>query len=334
MARVHYFVALFALMVCAACSGTPTPEFIVPTVAELPTLADTPLPETATIVPPLTHTLPPAVTFASSNTPTPADTAPPALAPSGTFTQTETATVTPSLTITPTPTYTPTLTPTETITPGPVNALLDLAMHATVLPVTPPAQSQSVVPLPILTAAAGTVLPGSTVVVGTPASPSGCAFPPTGSFANVYFGDSTLVAQLGCPTTSDTQLATAVQTYEHGLMIYVAEQPGIIYALFSDGTFKRYADTWVEGTDPNNGGETPPTGLIEPARGFGKVWRDNPEVREGLGWAVTEEAGSDSRELLFERGRLIYMPQRYQTIAIIESPSSTNGMWRVFTGGA
>src|SRR5215207_7125028 len=102
MARVHYFVALFALMVCAACSGTPTPELIVPTVAELPTLADTELPETPTILPPLTHTLPPAVTFASSNTPTPAETTQAALLPSGTDTQTETATVTPSLTITPT----------------------------------------------------------------------------------------------------------------------------------------------------------------------------------------------------------------------------------------
>jgi hypothetical protein len=35
---------------------------------------------------------------------------------------------------------------------------------------------------------------------------------------------------------------------------------------------------------------TPPPGRYEPQRGFGKVWRDFPEVREALGWATLPEA--------------------------------------------
>lgn len=37
-------------------------------------------------------------------------------------------------------------------------------------------------------------------------------------------------------------------------------------------------------------GLTPPPGRYEPQRGFGKVWRDFPEVREALGWATLPEA--------------------------------------------
>ncbi|HUP27406.1 MAG TPA: hypothetical protein VM409_03150, partial [Chloroflexia bacterium] len=35
----------------------------------------------------------------------------------------------------------------------------------------------------------------------------------------------------------------------------------------------------------------PPAGLTAPTLGFGKVWRDNPEVRQKLGWALAGERG-------------------------------------------
>ena len=39
---------------------------------------------------------------------------------------------------------------------------------------------------------------------------------------------------------------------------------------------------------------TPPAGLLQPDRGFGKLWREVPEVRDMLGWAVTPEFGYTS----------------------------------------
>ncbi|GAB4200474.1 MAG: hypothetical protein OHK0022_21570 [Roseiflexaceae bacterium] len=34
---------------------------------------------------------------------------------------------------------------------------------------------------------------------------------------------------------------------------------------------------------------TPPPGLLAPKRGFGKLWRENPDLREMLGWATAPE---------------------------------------------
>jgi hypothetical protein len=35
----------------------------------------------------------------------------------------------------------------------------------------------------------------------------------------------------------------------------------------------------------------PPPGLYQPIRGFGKLWRTHPEVRDRLGWATAPEQG-------------------------------------------
>ncbi|MFN2189329.1 MAG: hypothetical protein ACK2T3_11230, partial [Candidatus Promineifilaceae bacterium] len=35
-------------------------------------------------------------------------------------------------------------------------------------------------------------------------------------------------------------------------------------------------------------------GMYQPVRGFGKLWREHPEVQERLGWALSRELGFDS----------------------------------------
>jgi hypothetical protein len=95
-----------------------------------------------------------------------------------------------------------------------------------------------------------------------------------------------------------------------------------------DGRFRRFDDTWAPGIDPEGGGETPPLGLIEPKRGFGKVWRLFPDVRSLLGWAINEEVGGTASTLPFERGRAIALPQRNETILLIDDPGSQMGTWR------
>lgn len=63
-----------------------------------------------------------------------------------------------------------------------------------------------------------------------------------------------------------------------------------IYVLRDDGSYQTFPDTFQEG-DPERGGSPAPAGLQEPVRGFGQVWRENPAVREALGWAVAAEQG-------------------------------------------
>ncbi|HEX2907370.1 MAG TPA: hypothetical protein VHO69_10950 [Phototrophicaceae bacterium] len=300
------FVMLLLLLGLAACGTTPTPEAAnLPTLAALPTLTAT--------------TTPPPVTPSATPTPT--------LTVSATLTLT--ATVTPSATITETatPTASNTPLPTETFEPTSDNqgiiALAMTAAKATILPQSPETA----------TAVAGfSVAP---TLSGT-SGPVICQYPPPGGFGPIYSSDPTLAAQLGCPTPVGqapvtAALSSAVQNFERGQMVWM--QPNIIYALFAAGRFQRYDDTYNTSTDPASGGETAPAGLIEPVRGFGKVWRSFPEVRTGLGWARDAEAGDSATVLTFERGQMIALAQHSQILILVyDAGSVTTGSWRSVPG--
>ncbi len=98
----------------------------------------------------------------------------------------------------------------------------------------------------------------------------------------------------GFPPVTEAEVQVAEQVFEGGRMFWV--QPvNQIWVLETtgegQGTWTVYEDTYSEGepaTDPNI---EAPEGLIQPERGFGKLWRENPTVRDILGWAVTPEFG-------------------------------------------
>ncbi|MBZ0299687.1 MAG: hypothetical protein K8J31_08110, partial [Anaerolineae bacterium] len=91
----------------------------------------------------------------------------------------------------------------------------------------------------------------------------------------------------GCPLTQLTTQA-AYQTFQGGLMLWRGDMQQI-FVLYNGGTYQIYDDTWTP-DQPVDSGETPPSGLILPARGFGKVWANQPGVRDRLGWASGNEA--------------------------------------------
>ena len=66
----------------------------------------------------------------------------------------------------------------------------------------------------------------------------------------------------------------------------------------SDGSeyiWTTYNDTFVEGEAESDAEIVPPEGLFQPVRGFGKLWRENPEVKAALGWALDTELGHTTR---------------------------------------
>ncbi|NJL95345.1 MAG: SH3 domain-containing protein [Anaerolineae bacterium] len=74
----------------------------------------------------------------------------------------------------------------------------------------------------------------------------------------------------------------------------------------TSGTWQCYEDTFVEGQTERDDALDPPSGTVtesqfsnaspqQPVRGFGKVWRENPDVREALGWALIPETRFNSR---------------------------------------
>jgi hypothetical protein len=299
---------LVCILLLAACaSNNPQSAAVLPTAAQLPTATPT---STAT---PATPT---ATTFATT-TQTPTDT--PTITPSATLT------VTPSATITDTPTPTVTSTPTQTNTPMPtadnegIRALAALAAQATVLP----AQLQPAVVPTVITQA----------VIATPITTTACPIAPPAIFGTIFANDPTLAAQIGCPVGNpNTGQGDAHQPFERGAMMWLSGPPSSIYVLYNTGQFQRFDDTYNASTDPASGGETPPNGLLEPVRGFGKVWRSAPEVRSGLGWGVNPEAGGTATTQLFDRGMMISLPQLGQIFILTYASGTASGTWRAVAG--
>lgn len=105
----------------------------------------------------------------------------------------------------------------------------------------------------------------------------------------------------GCPGGPARFTNGAEQPFEHGYMVWVEDGwtagQAAIYVLFegedSDGSWALYPDTWVEGETICNAG-SPPPGLLQPERGFGKLWCTEPGVRDWLGWATEAETGYET----------------------------------------
>lgn len=88
--------------------------------------------------------------------------------------------------------------------------------------------------------------------------------------------------------------AGAEQPFEHGVMIWIQELD-MIYVLYdgpdADGEWASFVDNWNVGDPIDDPSLVPPTGLYQPLRGFGLVWRESFRVRERLGWATAPETG-------------------------------------------
>lgn len=96
------------------------------------------------------------------------------------------------------------------------------------------------------------------------------------------------------PTTVKSQIQVAEQRFQNGRMFWL--QPvDQIWVLAQDETGKKtwlvYDNTFREGQAESDPSLTPPANFHQPIRGFGKLWRENPEIRQTLGWALEPELG-------------------------------------------
>jgi len=98
-----------------------------------------------------------------------------------------------------------------------------------------------------------------------------------------------------CPLRAAALSPAAEQRFERGRMIWLDAEDAI-YVFFdqdsgSNGRAQQFEDTWMPGELESDPEIVPPEGLYQPVRGFGKVWRDNPQIRDRLGWAIAPEQG-------------------------------------------
>ena len=247
----------------------------------------------------------------SSATPSPTSSpVSPTPTPSATNTSDVTPTHTPTLTATPTPTPEEPSTATSTPTPTPTEEP----------PIAEATPEETATPAPT-----ATETPEATEA-------SDCDFLPEGVFLPLWEADPTRQAALGCPTSNHPRIepvawevSTSYQPFEHGVMLWSDKigwyEQAVIYVLFEDGTYGRYEDTW-EGGDGESVGETPPAGLVEPILGFGKVWREHKEVRNGLGWATAAETPGSGRFQLYVGGEMLWLSQRGTAYVFVRQTST------------
>ena len=96
------------------------------------------------------------------------------------------------------------------------------------------------------------------------------------------------------PTTVVADVPVAEQVFERGRMFWIRHNRQIWVMIASQddenaGDWYCYYDTFVEGEQELDPNLIPPDGLYQPRRGFGKLWRTHPDLREALGWAKTPE---------------------------------------------
>lgn len=270
-------------------------------------------------------------TLPATLTPTPSVTGLPSATPTNTITVTASATITETPTVTATPL--PTLPPEERAVTG----LLELALQATLLPTNyiVPNFVGAEVPIPSPSPMVGTVPIQIIAINSTPASavtPPTCSYYPPGGFGAIYTTQPDLANALGCPAGNPPDvlsLQSAWQPYQNGFLLWIN---GEIYALYSATTsYQFFVDTFVEGTDPTTGTESPPFGLVAPVRGFNKVWSNNPTVKSTLGWATQAEVGTTASVLKFQNGMMIAFQGRSDVFVLVGS--TTSGSWRSVFGG-
>ncbi|MCU0495282.1 MAG: hypothetical protein MUD01_27150 [Chloroflexaceae bacterium] len=147
------------------------------------------------------------------------------------------------------------------------------------------------------------------------------------------YGRVSLGRPLGCPTLAPgNNVPAATQQMERGQMIWYGwapDQPRMfrlnprIFAISEPGpTFRTYDDRWVEGRDPDVPDIVPPTGLFAPYRGFGKVWMEDPELRQAIGWAIEPQAQARLADYqVFDSGIILVHIRETATVYAFGDPS-------------
>ncbi len=140
-----------------------------------------------------------------------------------------------------------------------------------------------------------------------------------------------------CPSPFPQIWANMVtQPYERGQMVWIEGingGPGAIWVVFYDNSrqsliWQQFYDSWTP-NDPTSGGETPPPGLVEPIRGFGKVWRENPALRNTLGWAVRPELPDSGHLQYFQNGAWMLYRASVDRVFILRNDGRADDITRI-----
>ncbi len=128
------------------------------------------------------------------------------------------------------------------------------------------------------------------------------AYIPPGCSGAFFF---TFTAGMGdasglCPMAT-VLLAATGQDFEGGRVYRYAapagsaDPRGTLYIIYNTGYWETVTDTWDASQPFSDATIIPPTGRYQPTGAIGKVWRENPQIRQALGWAYAPEVAFAGR---------------------------------------
>ncbi|MHB1162700.1 MAG: anti-sigma factor [Chloroflexota bacterium] len=236
--------------------------------------------------------------------------------PTPTASPTATVTSTPTTAPSPTPTATPSAT--STVTPSAAVSATPVGQEPTATATTAATPEATSTPMP------------SAVASATPEGPAASPSPPTPTvgpergFGDLHRDNQTVAEGLGAARAPEVAVQLARQTFERGMMLRRSDTREI-FALRRDGSWLLYRDSWQEGEPLRK--EAAPTGLLAPTQGFGKLWRQQPELRQSFGWATAIEQTLPAAAQQFAGGRMLWTSDR--VIYVLYS----DGSWQSFPDG-
>ena len=123
---------------------------------------------------------------------------------------------------------------------------------------------------------------------------------------------------MGYPAAEEFGANTAYEPFERGRMLWRNDN-NRTYAFFDGG---KYSDYSFPPWEPIPFSCTDAQQLGNPRMGFGRVWCENPDVRQRIGNAIESEIGSNRPLQDFERGFMIYVKELDTVISVYN-----DGQW-------
>lgn len=132
-----------------------------------------------------------------------------------------------------------------------------------------------------------------------------CQISPVLGFGRLWYHNKMVRTQVGCPTAAEMGIAAYEQAFYSGHVVQDVTNK-VVYVLYKNGMWEAYPDTWQSGEPVNNPSLRPPRGYFQPEYGIGKVWRNEDNVSQRLGWARSPQQPVTASYQPYEHGQMIW----------------------------
>jgi len=131
-------------------------------------------------------------------------------------------------------------------------------------------------------------------------------------------------SQIGCPLSGEQSLVSVEQFFDGGHMLLTPDKGEIIVTFEDNRRWAAYRDTYAGGPEPDFA-VAPPADRDRPEGAFGKLWRENPGLRDRLGWPVGPVRNFRGTLQEFQRGTMAFTGQGQWLRAYLEDGTTVQG---------